>query len=127
MDWICPLDADGPRLQRSQERQGERAQGVSLGDRGGEPVDSLSRAAVQGRSLVHIFHPDAFILRKMFKCTFFRPLDSLLSGEILRNVPRISAVPVGFLSRFRARKIPGCLLAAFSSLLPLSLTRAQAA
>ena len=52
-----PSDADGARLQRSQERQGERGQGVSVGDRGGESVDSLSGAAVQGTSLVHIFHP----------------------------------------------------------------------
>ena len=57
MRSMDPSDAHGPRLQRSQERQGERGQGVSVGDRGGESVDSLSGAAVQGTSLVHIFHP----------------------------------------------------------------------
>ena len=75
MARIGPPDAHGPRLQRSEERQGERAQGVSVGDRGGEPLDSLSGAAVQGMSLFHIFHHNASILSKTFmiglKCTFF--------------------------------------------------------
>ena len=57
MALIGTTDADGARLQRSEERQGERAQGVPVRDRGGEPLDSLSGAAVQGMSLVHIFQP----------------------------------------------------------------------
>ena len=55
MTWIGLLpDANGPRLQRAQERQRERAQGVSLGDRGGKPLDSVSWAAVQGMGFMTI-------------------------------------------------------------------------
>ena len=44
--WLGLADVYGQRLQRGQERERERAQGVFLGDRGGKPVDSVSRGTI---------------------------------------------------------------------------------